>query len=614
VSEPTTQTGTIVDVELVTLGSELDDSSNLTAGSTLITVVDASDYDAEDGGTVSHNGNLHTYVVNDPDAGTLTITPGLLATASSGDRVDIWDISVGAAATEYRAFVELPGDIDNADALDALVGPSLIPLLSHNLGVRDPGTGEIAHLQLIGGEWVLIEMGGGIVQVGTETLVPGADVAGVFISGSDVTGSDFIMDTTVGGRVLLYALAGPTIQTITATGAGTFTVPAGITSLTVECWGPGGSGAGGASLGSFGAASGSGGEYAREDNLAVTPLGVYNYTVGAGPAGAAAGVGTGATGSPTTFAGDSVTVVANPGGGAFGGFNIPGGDGSGNTVHFPGGANAVGSDNGPAAGDGGGSSGGTSRRGKPGNQSPSNTQGGAGGGAVDGGGKGGAGGSQTAAGSAGATPGGGGGGGGGAGGGHAGGAGGNGQIRITYGGTSVLVGSLAALAGTDENGNAYPVGIRINRPDLIGVAGGYVRNGTFSLSVPGTGANTQITSFTTRSITPPGGGSSVNAEFMDSAFSGAWSSGTFTVPTGGAGTYSGTLFCGGATGAAMSRARIRVNGVQVAAGETTSGASGPCDAALTDYWLNDGDTVTFEVSQNSGGSLTMSGNMTLRRT
>jgi hypothetical protein len=172
VSEPTTQTGTIVDVELVTLGSELDDSSNLTSGSTGITVVDASDFDAEDGGSCAIDGSVYTYVVVDPDAGTLTITPGLVATATSGDRVDVWDLVLETAETECRAKVELPGDIDNADAVDALVGSAVLPLLSQQLGIRDPGTGEIARLQLVGGEWVVVDLGGGNVRTDASLLVP----------------------------------------------------------------------------------------------------------------------------------------------------------------------------------------------------------------------------------------------------------------------------------------------------------------------------------------------------------------------------------------------------------------------------------------------------------
>ena len=67
-----------------------------------------------------------------------------------------------------------------------------------------------------------------------------------------------------------------------------FTVPAGVTSLAIECWGAGGSGGGsnlphsGANAGAGG--GGGGGAYSKKNTLAVSPGDVISYRVGAGGA------------------------------------------------------------------------------------------------------------------------------------------------------------------------------------------------------------------------------------------------------------------------------------------------------------------------------------------
>jgi hypothetical protein len=67
-------------------------------------------------------------------------------------------------------------------------------------------------------------------------------------------------------------------QTITTSGSNTFTVPAGVTSITVEVWGAGGRGGSRTSSGAAG--GGGGGAYSRSV-LTVTP-GQVNYYVGFG--------------------------------------------------------------------------------------------------------------------------------------------------------------------------------------------------------------------------------------------------------------------------------------------------------------------------------------------
>jgi hypothetical protein len=155
--------------------------------------------------------------------------------------------------------------------------------------------------------------------------------------------------------------AAGTPTTVTATGAGTYTVPNGTVYLKVEAIGGGGAGASQTVAGVGG--GGGGAEYAAENNFAATPATVIPYAVGAGDT-AGAGASTGRTTSFGPAPGGTLTVIANGGqsaaqnsitGGA-------GGTGSSNSVHFDGGAGRTASG---SVGGGGGSSGG--------NSSPGNT-------------------------------------------------------------------------------------------------------------------------------------------------------------------------------------------------------------------------------------------------
>ena len=112
-------------------------------------------------------------------------------------------------------------------------------------------------------------------------------------------------------------------QVETFTTSGSFTVPCGVTSITVEAWG--GGGAGGGAIGDATAAGGGGGGGAyRISVLAVTPRSVIAYTVGAGGTG---GTGNGGAGGTTTFS----TVSANGGNGGIGGNSDNGAGGAGGT-------------------------------------------------------------------------------------------------------------------------------------------------------------------------------------------------------------------------------------------------------------------------------------------
>ena len=96
----------------------------------------------------------------------------------------------------------------------------------------------------------------------------------------------------------------------TFTGSGTFTVPAGVTSLIVECWGAGGAGGGTTANWQYGGGGGAGGAYAKK-LVSVVPGNTYTVTVGGTTAGS---TGAGSQGSPSWF-GTTGTVYAEGGAG-----------------------------------------------------------------------------------------------------------------------------------------------------------------------------------------------------------------------------------------------------------------------------------------------------------
>lgn len=177
-----------------------------------------------------------------------------------------------------------------------------------------------------------------------------------------------------------------TQQVITTSGAGTFTIPAGVTQVTVECWGGGGNGG---STGNNGirTGGGGGGAYARK-LLTVIPGNSYPLTVGAagndswfnsnlivlakgGTSVATNATGGGAGGSAALSIGDQVYGGGN--GGNAGGTNTGGGGSSaGNSAN---GNNATGAT--PGAAPGGGGAGAIGLTGN-GNGNPGNNPGGGG--------------------------------------------------------------------------------------------------------------------------------------------------------------------------------------------------------------------------------------------
>jgi hypothetical protein len=131
-----------------------------------------------------------------------------------------------------------------------------------------------------------------------------------------------LLNTLIFITVMLIVSASFSQQvSVTIAASGSWTPPAGVTSIQVEAWG--GGGGGGGSTGSSGRAGGggAGGGYVKNTTVAVTPGTPYSITVGsggvAGTSNSASVNGTAGTNTTATFG--SVTITATGGGAGSGG-------------------------------------------------------------------------------------------------------------------------------------------------------------------------------------------------------------------------------------------------------------------------------------------------------
>jgi len=283
------------------------------------------------------------------------------------------------------------------------------------------------------------------------TAIPTIVAAGQSLTGQSATAAVGVLQTAI--------TPGPvsTTVTVTTTGAGSFTIPADVSSITFEGWG----GGGGGGVRTACEAGGGGGAYARTV-YSVTPTQVVYFTVptGGGPGavgGAAwANLGTnsqtgagliadyGRNGSTSTTTGGAAGLASNSTG----------------DVKFDGGGGraAQSGTSGLRAGSGGGGGAGSAGAGQLGGIGSSNVVGSGGVAGTPDGGTGGAGGVSSANGVTGTAPAGGGGGGGNVGGNA--GSGARGQIKYTYSTPTDVGNRTLSLAGqgttTAQAGSVTP--------------------------------------------------------------------------------------------------------------------------------------------------------------
>lgn len=346
----------------------------------------------------------------------------------------------------------------------------------------------------------------GPASVSSESLIEGAldnaVVSQMTMNGGTISAADFIIAPGANNGVFAYGTPPDTTYNVSAVGAGTWTCPPNVTSITLEMW-SGGGGAGGGCwyqemnnttgmwIADFmrGGGGGAGGNYAKW-TVPVTPGTTYSFNVGSGGTGGSGGWNdtstgylptNGANGGNSTFTAGSTTYTVYGGGGGKAGSTdgktMNGGQGGvrgaaaspAPAVSYLGGAGGA---TVYANGGGGGSSAGDSANGNPGGAATSSTYG-VGGAAVGNGG----GGAQGEAGGQGVWSGGQPGGGGGGGEGYlhttdsqgdigtdisdGGGDGGQGKLKLTYSvssGRPQVLSSMTALPGTDPYGSTVQDG------------------------------------------------------------------------------------------------------------------------------------------------------------
>ena len=168
--------------------------------------------------------------------------------------------------------------------------------------------------------------------------------------------------------LLLSTIAWPQSQRFTTNGS--FTVPAGITSITVEVWGAGGKGS--TLTTNTGGGGGGGGAYAKK-TIATTPGTTYTVTVGAGATTTAAGGDSWFATTATVLAKGGNSAADNSNVGANGGAGAPTSIGDVGFVFAGGkGANGVAGSYGGGGGSSAGNSAGTPATSATGATAPSN--------------------------------------------------------------------------------------------------------------------------------------------------------------------------------------------------------------------------------------------------
>lgn len=175
-------------------------------------------------------------------------------------------------------------------------------------------------------------------------------------------------------------VAGVGQDLFTAVGSQSFTVPAGVTSISVVCIGGGGGGAGCAGNVNLGPGGGGGGALRYVNSIAVTPGESLTVAVGAGGAGGPVGQNNGSAGGTSSVSRGGTTLCSADGGaGGIGGGAGGAGASTGTGTGGNGGAGGTGGGN--AAGGAGGGAGGYSGNGGDGDagNSNGNSTGGAGG-------------------------------------------------------------------------------------------------------------------------------------------------------------------------------------------------------------------------------------------
>jgi hypothetical protein len=359
---------------------------------TAVTITGSNFGSSQWGSTVTFNGTAAT-ASSWSTTSIVAIVPGA---ATSGNIV----VTVGGVSATWSSFTVIPTpSITSLAPISGPVGTS-VTIAGTNFGsIQGASTVTFNGVSAAVSSWSVSSI---------VVTVPGGATTGnvvVTVGGVPSSGSTFTVSSTV---VSLY------------TTSGTWTAPAGVTSVQAECWGPGGNGANSAYFNVYGTdqwmggGGGGGGAYAKRNSLAVTSGTQYSVVVGAGG---------GST--QTSFAGSGCLADYGRNGGTSQTYGVPGIGGSGGSSSNSVGDTKVSGTDGTTAG---------------------NPYGGNGGAGANGG-AGGAGAAFSMPAYPGTAPGGGGGGGLTGAGSHSGASGAVGQVRLTYTPVIPAISSLSPTSG-----------------------------------------------------------------------------------------------------------------------------------------------------------------------
>lgn len=293
----------------------------------------------------------------------LIVSPGAVA-GSYNYIISVKNTSTGCSSQSVskKIIIKAPATVNAGGPNTALQSSSPVPIALSGASVGGSATT---------GAWSIISGGGSLsstsqtISPQTVTYTPAANYTGTVIL--RLTSNSIICPATSQDRIINID---PLTQR-TFNSSSTFTVPAGITSLTVECWGGGGGGGGNISL-TDGGGGGGGGAYSKSV-LSVVPGTVYSLTVGNGGSGGNAG-SDGGIGADSWFI-NSTTILAKGGGKGLKKSGLIIGASSGNggaggsallgigAIKYSGGNGAKGYDGLFGSGGGGGSSAGTGANG-----------------------------------------------------------------------------------------------------------------------------------------------------------------------------------------------------------------------------------------------------------
>lgn len=380
------------------------------------------------------------------------------------------------------------------------------------------------------------------------------------------TGTNFYVDDiTISGTVT-------PISPYLISSSGTFTVPAGVTSINIKAWGGGGGGSNRSGNGNGGGNGGGGGGF-RGGTLAVTPGDIINVTIGSGGNGATNSNGAdGNPGQNTVVSHSSGTITATGGGAGIVGNSAGGSGGTGGSGSFSGtvtnqssgfsgGNGGVGDGN---EGGGGGGAAGDSANGGNGDDGADGTHNGGTGGS-SGGGAGGSGGND--------------------------GAGGNGS---TYGGGGGAAGDNGGGGGGGASGAVIITWSSCITPTSYIVSGGgsYCSGGTgatINLSGSETGVTYELyNNGVATGRTLPGGGSALT-------FSGVTVNGIYTVIA--------TRTTGGCSATMASSATVTINTTPSAPSVGTI-TQPTCTVSTGSVTLNNLPSGNWTLTRNPGGIIT----------